>query len=148
MARKRPNNRTGSNRPGTRLDAAERISAAKMADAGESLAQIARTLGRSAESVKRAIADARSVLDGNASEYARLHLQAAKTAARKGRSGPMEWAMERLGVVEPPKTAGDSGPRFSVRIGVVLPGLPAQSATIQGNPGPKLLVEGELETDE
>lgn len=147
MPRKRERKTPDRHTSGSRLDVAERVTAAKMHDAGEPIAQIARTLGRTPATVRRAIADARSVLDGNAGEYARLHLQAAKTAARKGRSAPMEWALERLGVVEPPKTAADSGPKFSVRIGVMLPGLPGQSATTQGNSEPRVLIEGELEPE-
>ena len=56
--------------------------------------------------------------------YLAQHALATKIAAKQGDAKPAQWALERIGVVEPPEPkGGEGGPRVIVQIGAILPGL-------------------------
>lgn len=83
-----------------------------------------RVLGLSKAQVDAALDEARLEIQARAAEYARLHLQASVVAAEKGKAEPMQWALERLGVVQPPVVAqGGQQGGVKVMIGINLPGL-------------------------
>ena len=71
---------------------------------------------------------AKAILRENIPEYAELHLSAAKVAAEKGDSRPMEWALQHVKgkdapIVEPPaKEPVSSGVR--VFVGINMGGVP------------------------
>jgi hypothetical protein len=106
------------------LTTEEKVAAVALAKTGElSPADVANALQLPVKQVKELLDEARAVIDANAVEYARLHFQAAQNAALKGRSGPMEWALERLGVVKPPQPENTGPKGMVIKIGIVLPGL-------------------------
>lgn len=106
-----------------RLTKAERDAVRALSATGAGTRQIARALGRSAESVARARSEAGNALRERARRYVDLHLAATERAAKLGRADPAQWALERIGVVEPRPAVGSDGPRVNVQIGVMLPGL-------------------------
>lgn len=65
--------------------------------------------------------------------YAELHYLAAINAAEKGNAEPCEWALSHTRAVQPLEKS-DVGPRISVQVGVLLPGLGAQQADGQTLP--------------
>ena len=76
-------------------------------------------LGRTEESLKRAIQTAREALVAAAPSYVELHQKAAKKAAGRGDARPAQWALENLSlggerVVEPAEK--QAGPGLSVNI--------------------------------
>jgi hypothetical protein len=95
---------------------------------GMSQAEVGRIFDRDRDTVARQIKTAREFLTGKADQYARLHLEAAGIAASKGDARPSEWALDRLGVVEPPRVQGSAG-GVQVQIGVLLPGLPGSTVS-------------------
>lgn len=103
------------------LSIEERAAARALVARGSSIASAARVLGVDTEAVSAVVRGARALLDSSASEYAALHLQAAREAASRGRAEPAQWALERLGVVE--SSERSSGQGVSIRVGVLLPGL-------------------------
>jgi len=83
-----------------------------------------RVLGLSKAQVDAALDEAKLELQARAAEYARLHIQAATVAAEKGKAEPAQWALERLGVVQPPAPQPvQSGGGTVIKIGIALPGL-------------------------
>lgn len=86
-----------------------------------------RVLGLTKVQVDRALDDARLELHARASEYATLHLEASREAAKKGKAEPMQWALERIGVVKPVEheVGAKTGP--IINIGIALPGLSADA---------------------
>jgi hypothetical protein len=98
-----------------------------MTENGLSRKDAGRVLGLSKQQVDKALDDTRLEMAARASEYADIHFAAAKVAAEKGRAEPAQWALERLGVVQPEQTAAPAvaaGP--VIKIGIMLPGLPGQ----------------------
>lgn len=97
---------------------------------GLSRSDAAKALGLQKAQVDRALDEARLEIQARAAEYARLHLEASRVAAEKGKAEPMQWALERLGVVEQPKPVEHPGGGSTViKIGIALPGLSGQALT-------------------
>lgn len=111
------------------VKAPEALTIAMMAERGMSQVQIAELLGRDRSTVARVIKSTKGSMVARAQEYADLHFEASQKAASMGNAVPMQWALERLGVVEDPKLRAEqnSGPRFNVQIGIALPGLQSVS---------------------
>lgn len=89
-----------------------------------------RVLGLTKVQVDAALDDTRLELAARAHEYAELHLEASREAAKKGRAEPMQWALERLGVVKPPETAPAPGGGTVIKIGIALPGLAPEASSV------------------
>lgn len=108
--------------PPTRLKPAERIMIEVMDGKGKSGEAIARALNRDGRTIRNYIKEAREVLTSKADTYVNLHEAATRIAALKGDAGPSQWMMERTGVVKPATKSPESN-GFTVKIGVLLPGL-------------------------
>lgn len=136
---------TPDHRRGVRLTPDERATIRQLHATGASVSSIARQLDRHRETVATYLTRrAQDVLQGNAEAYAHLHHAAAKVAAEKGDARPAEWAMERLEVVKPKQTAaGSSGPGWSVRVGVMLPGLGALAIEAGSNEKDPAIIDEE-----
>lgn len=94
-----------------------------MTEQGLSRQDAGRILGMTKAQVDAALDEARLELQANAAEYARLHMRAALAAAEKGKAEPAQWALERLGVVQPPAVSASQGGNTIIQIGIKLPGL-------------------------
>lgn len=71
-----------------------------------------------------------SIIKGNVEEYAKLHLEAARTAVLRGSGLPMEWALLHAKVVEPVILRPETGHvGVTVNVGVLLPGCGAITVT-------------------
>jgi hypothetical protein len=127
----------GGGRLRPRVTADEQAAIVTLSKRGASQGLISRVTGRDRGTVARVLAGARSLLASRAGTYADLHLDAARVAALKGDARPSEWAMDRLGVVEPRREDAGSG-KVQVSIGVVLPGLPG--GPVVGAPGARSAV--------
>jgi hypothetical protein len=115
---------TGKRTRRKNLDSNTTAALAAMTDQGLNRTEAGRVLGLSKAQVDRALDEAKLLIGANAAEYASLHLEAARAAALKGKSAPMEWALERLNVVKAPEVqapTGGGGP--VINIGIMLPGL-------------------------
>jgi hypothetical protein len=55
--------------------------------------------------------------------YLEQHKIATKKAAEQGDAKPAQWALEKLKVVAPPESKDTGGPRVTVVVGGLLPGL-------------------------
>jgi hypothetical protein len=55
--------------------------------------------------------------------YVAEHQKATQKAAQLGDAKPAQWALERLKVVEAPEAKETGGPRVTVVVGAILPGL-------------------------
>lgn len=101
--------------------------AALMALTGQGLsrADAGRALGLTKKQVDERLDEAKLELAARAKEYVDLHLVASKAAAERGKAEPMQWALERIGVVQPPAAAPPSGGGGGtvIKIGIALPGL-------------------------
>jgi hypothetical protein len=118
--------------------------------AGLSESEIARRSGRTRGTIHAVVTGpeaqkarelAKSILAQNAVGFAEDWLHASKVAAEKGNHTPALDALERLGAVASPKTDRATGPQFSVKIGIALPGL-GETATL-GLPAGLAVVEAE-----
>lgn len=129
----------------TRLKPVEHTAIGAMVAAGTPVPRIAESLGRSPNAIRRYIADARELLDSAAADYVAIHRKAAETAAEKGDARPAEWMLERTGVVKPEsKTPESKG--FTVKIGVILPGLGATSTLgLQAGEPDNSFIDAELD---
>lgn len=97
---------------------------------------LAMALGRSPAAIRKAVVEARERIQSRAGDYADLHFEATKVAAKEGDAKPAEWALERITapsesgkgverIVQPLKTS-EEGPRMPVvNIGVSLGGISA-----------------------
>jgi hypothetical protein len=107
----------------------DKVAIAALSEQGLSTADISKALAIPPSKVKEVIEEAGLIIEANAAEYARIHMTAAKVAAEKGKAEPAQWALERLGVVQPapaPQPGGTGGP--TIKIGILLPGLSRESA--------------------
>lgn len=87
-------------------------------------ADAGRALGLTKKQVDERLDESRLQLAARAREYVDLHLAASKVAAEKGKAEPMQWALERIGVVAPPAApAPGGGGGTIIKIGIALPGL-------------------------
>lgn len=114
---------------------AEHIAIQTMTNAGTSVTAMAKALNRSRQTVTNAVKEAKDLLVGNAKWYAEQHLKATGVAAAKGDSRPAEFMLERIKVVDSPKSNQDNG--FTVQIGIMLPGLVTAAPVVEasGNDG-------------
>lgn len=114
-------------RPPKHLAPNEEATIATLASMNVPQATIARLLDRDRKTVASHVQDIKLGMVARAVEYADLHLAASQKAAAMGNAVPSQWALERLGVVDDPKLkaleAQAAGPRFSVQIGIALPGM-------------------------
>jgi len=97
---------------------------------GLSRTDAGRALGLRKEQVDAALDEAKLEMQARAADYARLHMVASEKAAEKGKAEPMQWALERLGVVQPAPVA-QAGPQggTTIKIGILLPGLSERAIT-------------------
>lgn len=101
-----------------------------LTEQGLSRSDAGKALGLSSDQVKRALDETKLELQARASEYARLHLEASRVAAEKGKAEPMQWALERIGVVQPPTPQPQQqGGGTVIKIGIALPGLSGRAVT-------------------
>lgn len=95
---------------------------------------LAVVMGRSTETVRRAIVSAAQRLAERSEEYTDMHFVAAKIAAAKGDAAPSQWALERISaegeegkgrirIIEPLKTEGDAPQMPTINIGLALGGI-------------------------
>ena len=121
---------TTAEREAKKLEKARALIA--MTENGLSRADAGKALGLSKAKVDEMLDTTRLELMARASEYADLHLIAAKNAAEKGKAEPAQWALERIGVVKPPEPEqGDRGRGGTViKIGIALPGLSASAGQV------------------
>ena len=89
--------------------------------------QLALVLRRTPEAIRAAIGTARETLQSRAIEYADIHLEAARAAAKMGNDQPSRWALTVLTapsadgkglerIVEPPPSTVD----VSTRVGLIV----------------------------
>jgi hypothetical protein len=111
----------------------DKVAIAALSEQGLSTADISKALAIPKSTVKEVVEEASLIVEANAAEYARIHMVAAKNAAEKGRAEPAQWALERLGVVQPAPAPqapqGSGGP--VIKIGILLPGLSQETARQQ-----------------
>jgi hypothetical protein len=117
---------------------AEKAAVIGAALAGMSGREISRQTGRHRDTIStilksdeaaRARDMAKSILAAASTDFARDWVRASKVAADKGNHAPALDALERLKAVEPVSKGRSTGPAFSVKIGICLPGL-GDSATL------------------
>ena len=102
-----------------------------MTENGLSRVDAGRALGLTKARVDEILDSTRLELMARASEYADLHLIAAKAAAEKGKAEPAQWALERIGVVKPAEPDPGQGRGGTIiKIGIALPGLPSGSGQV------------------
>lgn len=122
--------------PAVALDALVHATLENMqADEPKPVHEVAASCGFSTDgrAVREVIKAARATLASRAQAYVDLHLEAAANAARKGKSAPIEWALERITeggerIVDPPKGAAIS--QGAVSIGIMVGGIPQRRADI------------------
>jgi hypothetical protein len=66
---------------------------------------------------------AKELLARKVAFYLSQHAIATQKAAALGDAKPAQWALERLKIVEPQESKDSGGPRITVVVGAVLPGL-------------------------
>lgn len=124
---------SGQKRP--RVTLAESLTVATLADQGLSKAKIAKLLDRDPHTIAKVVAEVKGTMIERAQGYADLHWEGTQVAAASGNTHPAQWALERLGVVEDPKVkaleAQAAGPRFSVQIGIGLPGMVGLATVVE-----------------
>lgn len=139
---------TGGNQRKRCLSLAERTTIETLRAQNVPIRQIAKALNRSVSAVYDALREnARDILHGNLDRYAELHQQGAAIAAAKGDTRPAEWALERTKVVEKDtQSAVPTG--FTVKIGVVLPGLGEGARLgIEAGVDGKSMIDAELDEE-
>jgi hypothetical protein len=121
---------TAEKRQAKKLEQARALVA--MTENGLSRSDAGKALGLTKAQVDERLDTTRLELMARASEYADLHLLAAKNAAERGKAEPAQWALERIGVVKPPEPdQGDRGRGGTViKIGIALPGLSAAAGQV------------------
>jgi hypothetical protein len=118
---------------GSATTPAEEAAIGALSIAGMSQRQIAEQTGRSRETIARVLSkeefakareSARSILASSAEDVARNWLRASEVAAENGRHEASRDLLVALKAVDPPNaTRGTDVPAFTVKIGVLLPGL-------------------------
>jgi orotate phosphoribosyltransferase-like protein len=106
------------------------LSALALRENGLTQNEISKVLDISPHTVAKALEDTKVAFVARMSEYADLHLAAARVAAAKGKAEAAQWALERGGVVKPPETESSKGVR--VQIGIALPGLSLPTGAVVG----------------
>lgn len=118
--------KAGRTKGAVNLRPAERTAVLAMLDAGQTITAIGKALRRDRSTIRRFVQLAsRDVLRADLPAYAALHKRAAQVAAANGDARPAQWALERMDVVKPVRQADTPSGGFTVKIGVLLPGLPS-----------------------
>lgn len=117
-------------RPSKAKDPATIMSAMALRENGLNQREIAQVLDVSPSVVAKALEDTKLAFVARMSEYADLHLAAARIAAAKGKAEPAQWALERGGAVKQPEAESSKG--VTVRVGINLPGLAQVAVATEG----------------